>query len=205
MTKKEQILLVAEELFAEFGYDGTSIRMIAQKADINIAMISYYFGSKELLFTELVEYRTSIFRLKLQDIQKDFDDPVKQIEKLVDTYVDKVTDNYRFHRILHRQISIQQNSEMNQQIRMMLMKNVTEVRNIIESGIRKNVFREVDVDLIIITFFSTVAQFANNTCLAMQILEMDQGKTVKDNPELKTRIKEYVTGLLKKYLLANND
>ena len=69
--KKERILEVSEELFAEFGYDRTSVRIIAQKANINIAMISYYFGSKELLFTELVEYRALSFRLRLQDIQKE--------------------------------------------------------------------------------------------------------------------------------------
>jgi glycosylphosphatidylinositol transamidase (GPIT) subunit GPI8 len=94
---------------------------------------------------------------------------------------------------------------MNQQIRLMLMRNVNEVRNIIESGIRKKVFREVETELLIITFFGTVRQFANDTCLTMQILQMDQEKTVKDNPELKTRIKNYLTDLLKKYLLVNND
>lgn len=45
--KQVQIFEVAERLFAENGYDGTSIRSIAKQADINIAMISYYFGLKE--------------------------------------------------------------------------------------------------------------------------------------------------------------
>ena len=47
--KQIQILEVAEKLFAENGYDGTSIRHISKKAGINIAMISYYFGSKDKL------------------------------------------------------------------------------------------------------------------------------------------------------------
>ena len=37
----------AEELFAEKGFSGTSVRDIADAADVNVAMISYYFGSKE--------------------------------------------------------------------------------------------------------------------------------------------------------------
>ena len=39
--KQIKILEVAEKMFAENGYDGTSIRAIAKEADINIAMISY--------------------------------------------------------------------------------------------------------------------------------------------------------------------
>ena len=48
--KQIQILEVAEILFAEKGFDGTSIRNIAKLAKINIAMVSYYFGSKERAF-----------------------------------------------------------------------------------------------------------------------------------------------------------
>ena len=52
--KKEHILIVAERFFGENGFDGTSIRDIAQKANVNLAMISYYFGSKEKLLEALM-------------------------------------------------------------------------------------------------------------------------------------------------------
>ena len=57
--KQIQILEVAEILFAEKGFDGTSIRNIAKLAKINIAMVSYYFGSKERLLESLIVNRTS--------------------------------------------------------------------------------------------------------------------------------------------------
>jgi AcrR family transcriptional regulator len=46
--KQIQILLVSETLFAEKGFDGTSIRNIAKEAKINIAMVSYYFVQKNV-------------------------------------------------------------------------------------------------------------------------------------------------------------
>ena len=55
MDKKEQILEAAEELFAQKGFDGTSVRELGKKAGINIAMISYYFGSKEKLMEALFD------------------------------------------------------------------------------------------------------------------------------------------------------
>ncbi len=47
ISKEENILFAAEKLFAEKGFEGTSTREIAKAANVNISMISYYFGSKE--------------------------------------------------------------------------------------------------------------------------------------------------------------
>lgn len=53
---KQALLLAAGELFAELGYDGTSVRAIAEKAGANVAAVSYHFGSKEALYVETVRY-----------------------------------------------------------------------------------------------------------------------------------------------------
>ncbi len=50
--KREQILRAAAAQFAEKGYEGASIRAIAEAAGVNIAMISYYFGGKRGLYEE---------------------------------------------------------------------------------------------------------------------------------------------------------
>ena len=44
---KRSILDAAEALFAAHGFDGTTIRMITEAADANVASIHYHFGSKE--------------------------------------------------------------------------------------------------------------------------------------------------------------
>lgn len=55
--KQIHILDVAEELIAKKGFEGTSVRDISTKAQINVAMISYYFGSKEKMMSYLYQYR----------------------------------------------------------------------------------------------------------------------------------------------------
>lgn len=47
---KARILDAAQAEFSSLGFDGASIRGIAQKADVQIAAIRYHFGSKEDLF-----------------------------------------------------------------------------------------------------------------------------------------------------------
>jgi AcrR family transcriptional regulator len=51
---KEQIITVAERLFAEHGFVGTTLRNVVSGAGVNIAAVHYHFGSKEELFRAVV-------------------------------------------------------------------------------------------------------------------------------------------------------
>jgi AcrR family transcriptional regulator len=57
---KERILDAGEALFAEGGYEGTSIRDIADGAGVRLAVVGYHFGPKEQLFDAVVRRRASI-------------------------------------------------------------------------------------------------------------------------------------------------
>jgi AcrR family transcriptional regulator len=47
---RQRVLTAARELFAQRGYEGTSVRDITARAKANLAAITYHFGSKEALF-----------------------------------------------------------------------------------------------------------------------------------------------------------
>jgi AcrR family transcriptional regulator len=50
LETRERLLESAEKLFAEYGYDGTSVRDITADAECNVAAVNYHFGSKEELY-----------------------------------------------------------------------------------------------------------------------------------------------------------
>jgi AcrR family transcriptional regulator len=54
---KEQILDVAERMFAEDGVHGVSLRTIIAGAEVNLAAVHYHFGSKEALVEAVFERR----------------------------------------------------------------------------------------------------------------------------------------------------
>ena len=56
-STKDRILGAAEELFAQFGFSGTSLRQVTSRADVNIAAVNYHFGSKENLVNEVFRRR----------------------------------------------------------------------------------------------------------------------------------------------------
>lgn len=60
---RDRILDAAEELFAENGFDATSMRMITARARCNLAAVNYHFGTKETLLQE-------VFRRRLTDLNR---------------------------------------------------------------------------------------------------------------------------------------
>lgn len=53
-SPRGRILLAALRLFAEHGFDATSTRAVAEAAGVNLAMIHYYFGSKQQLYHRVI-------------------------------------------------------------------------------------------------------------------------------------------------------
>jgi AcrR family transcriptional regulator len=68
---KEQIITVAERLFAECGFAGTTLRTVVSEAGVNLAAVHYHFGSKEELFRAVVaRFARPIVEQELQLLSK---------------------------------------------------------------------------------------------------------------------------------------
>ena len=56
-TSRERLLDAAEELFADYGFNGVSVRQIVEAAKVNLGAIPYHFGTKENLFKQVIYRR----------------------------------------------------------------------------------------------------------------------------------------------------
>ncbi|NML26638.1 TetR/AcrR family transcriptional regulator [Zoogloea dura] len=67
---RSRILDAAEVLFMENGFDGTSMRMITSRAEVNLAAVNYHFGTKELLIQEVFRRRlTSLNQARIAALE----------------------------------------------------------------------------------------------------------------------------------------
>lgn len=80
---RNRILAAAINAFAVNGYNGATTRGIAQSAGVNIAMINYYFGSKQGLLEAAIETYFSRVAAIVQGIFSEPGDPEHQIRRLV--------------------------------------------------------------------------------------------------------------------------
>jgi AcrR family transcriptional regulator len=204
IDKKERIMEVAEELFAEHGFDGTSTRMLAAKAGINVAMLSYYFGSKEKLFEIMVDQRVSKTREKIQVIAETAISPVEKLDQVIDLYVEKILTNNSIHKIIHREMSLHQRSDMTNAITDILVLNAQEIIRIIREGQAKKVFREVDVEMTVGTIFGTISQLTNSAPLCSKLMKLDSTESVTSE-KIQTRLQTHLKDLLRSHLAIKND
>jgi AcrR family transcriptional regulator len=150
-VKQCQLLDSAEMLFSQKGFDGTSVRDIAESAGINTAMISYYFGSKEKLMEEIFERKSLNIREKVDNLLKDDSlDPFQKMYSLVDEYIDGIFQKRVFHRILLCEQIINQNPHIIMLMEKMKTRNSECINDLIRLGQKKGLFKK-NIDILIMT------------------------------------------------------
>lgn len=201
--KQIQILEVAETLFAENGFDGTSIRDISRQAEINIAMISYYFGSKERLLQSLIVFRTSDIKKQLENLLQEEIDPFEKVYKLIEIYINQINNNKGIYRILHFELSSKKREENLLAFNEFRKGNLKYLESIIEEGQRKGVFRkDVIIPLITPTILGTFFHFHMNKTYFENLLNLTS-ETLYNN-YIKTNLTKHIQQTIKALLIYEN-
>jgi Transcriptional regulator len=93
---RARILRAAEKEFARKGLKGTRIDQIAKRANCNKAMIYHYFGSKENLFSAVLELTYERIRSAEEQLKLISRSPVEAMRELVGFSFDYVTSHPEF-------------------------------------------------------------------------------------------------------------
>lgn len=201
--KKEIILDTAERLFSEQGFDGTSTRAIAHEAGVNMAMLNYYFGSKEGLYKAVFERKLSDFHQTLTNLNEQNISPWEKLHQYIDVYVDRIARQSCFQRLIQQEISMQQQrSGVRDYIADTLVRNVDELKKILREGIENGSFRKIDIDMTVATIFGTKYYVTHLSALAARVLQTDLDNETTLQQEIKPRIKKHLTDLLDAHLRA---
>lgn len=91
---EEKIIQAARKLFTEKGFDAVKTRDIAKEAGINLALLNYYFRSKENLFEIVMRENMGSFMNVISEIVNNKETTIKEkIEALVSNYIRMLTIN----------------------------------------------------------------------------------------------------------------
>ncbi|NLO70381.1 MAG: TetR/AcrR family transcriptional regulator [Porphyromonadaceae bacterium] len=91
-STEEKIKIAAEKLFMEQGFSSTRTRDIADAADINLALLNYYYRSKKNLFdTIMMEKLDMFFDTMLDVISENQDDYFNLLNGLMNKTSDLMT------------------------------------------------------------------------------------------------------------------
>ncbi|HEX3385852.1 MAG TPA: TetR/AcrR family transcriptional regulator [Mucilaginibacter sp.] len=207
IDKKDHILDVAEKVFSELGFDGASTRTISGEAGVNMAMLNYYFGSKEGLFLAVFNRKILSFKDLLQNIGNDASISAwNKMEKYIELYTQRVVTNNCFQKMLYQELSMQRRGDLGDKITEILMNNVQELRKILKEGIDTGEFnKDADIELVIATIYGTKNFIVNSPHLTSKVLGYDVQNDKNLEEKFKPRIEAYLKTLLKSYLLTEHD
>lgn len=92
-STKERILGAAEQLFAQLGFAGASLRQVTAAANVNLAAVNYHFGSKENLINEVFRRRLDELNAhRLQVLDEALKKPASDLEDLLGAFIHPALD-----------------------------------------------------------------------------------------------------------------
>ncbi|MER7397662.1 TetR/AcrR family transcriptional regulator [Streptomyces sp. NPDC000151] len=152
----QRLLATATRLFAEQGYDRTSVQEIVEAAGVTKGALYHYFGSKDDLLHEVYG---RVLRLQQERLDRfaGADAPVEQrlrdaAADVVVTTIENLDDTKIFFRSMH-----QLSPEKDKQVRAERRRYHERFRALIEEGQRSGVFTpDVPADLIVDYHFGSV-------------------------------------------------
>lgn len=105
---KDKVINAASFLFYQKGFHGTSVRDIAEEAEVNVSLISYYFKSKQGLLEYAVTDYYDIYLHELEDIVEANADCSKQeqLEAVIRKILEYKLEHDRLSAFIHRELSL---------------------------------------------------------------------------------------------------
>jgi len=189
METKELLILKATELFAKNGYEGTTVKNIADAADINVSLVSYHFGGKLALFHECLkkfgEEKTNIAYKILQPTKSQQEFKVR-FELFIDELVLSYIENSTLLALVHNEFESGA-AESTTLFKTTFLKAFNMVVTFFDSAQKQGFIRkDVDVSMLSFIMMSSVKNTFVNTNLRKPFLkfsvETEEGrKKFKEN------------------------
>lgn len=203
MEPKDKIIQSAIDLFSEKGFEGTSVREIAAAADVNVAMINYYFGSKEHLLEKAIDEKLSYLRNIFSELVKNTElKAIEKIDKIIELVIVRKFSTRKFNHLLHRELSLANRPQLKMTITELLMLNITPIKQIVKAGIKSGEFRDdIDMEMTVATIAGTIHYLLISDEMCRKILGKPATFDPYNNSQLMKRIGNHTKQLIRAYLL----
>lgn len=173
-STKKKVFDAAISIFNSKGYNGSSVREIAQKANVNIALISYYFSGKKGLLEQLL---TNYFEQYITILGKAFEKKDNMSSKevlceMVKNLLRFESENHQLARLVHREITLD-TMLIREIMSTYLTKEKFYLQTILERGIQKKEFRKLPVMITIMQLKSMLTMPYLNPQYMVEVLHVN--------------------------------
>ena len=196
---EEQILLVAKELFMQFGYEGVSTTQVAKAVGCNQALVHYYYRTKQNLFKIICQQEIQKMLKILADIPKEDISFEDFIEKIIEAQIGFLKNNPDALFFIIGEL--RHNSEVLKMMRELFSEFgkeiVGKIRLFVQMKQSKGELNDVSVEDLLIDIVSLDVMSFVGQVLFTQILEMDSQTQEAFLERRKTHIKKLILSSIK--------
>ena len=196
---EEQILLVAKELFMQFGYEGVSTTQVAKAVGCNQALVHYYYRTKQNLFMIICQQEIQKMLKILVDIPQEDISFEDFIENIIEAQIGFLKNNpdapfFIIGELRHNSEVLKMMKELFSEFGKEVLRKI---RLFVEMKQRKGELNDVSIEDLLIDIVSLDVMSFVGQILFTQILEMDSQTQEAFLERRKTHIKKLILSNIK--------
>ncbi|MEE1252120.1 MAG: TetR/AcrR family transcriptional regulator [Bacteroidales bacterium] len=196
---EEQILLVAKELFMQFGYEGVSTTQVAKAVGCNQALVHYYYRTKQNLFKIICQQEIQKMLKILADIPQEDISFEDFIENIIEAQIGFLKNNpdapfFIIGELRHNSEVLKMMKELFSEFGKEILRKI---RMFVEMKQKKGELNDVSVEDLLIDIVSLNVMSFVGQILFTQILEMDFQTQEAFLERRKTHIKKLILSNIK--------
>ena len=159
MEPKIKILKAAIDLFSQRGFTATSLREIAMLASVNMAMINYYFISKDKVLENILDSWLSSVLVESQTIINGEDTEIDKMESIVNILLHYIFSNKQIALIYFQAQMTNSHPEVKIKLQKANEANYKNFEHLIQAGQKSNVFnKDISPFLFYFSLMGTIQQ-----------------------------------------------
>ncbi|QLE00042.1 TetR/AcrR family transcriptional regulator [Galbibacter sp. BG1] len=192
----QKILEAAKKIFILKGYAGARMQEIADEANINKSMLHYYYKSKDVLFSKIMEQAIVLLAPKfIEAISGDFS-VIEKLQRLVVTYINTISKHPHIPLFMLHELS-QNRVHLSSKLKKHMKTPLENFAEEIKQEQKKGIIKKVPVNQLILTVMSLIVFPFVAEPIFKNVLEISE-KTYR---KMMMERKEIVLDLLKTNLL----
>lgn len=192
ITTEQKIIQAANKLFTQKGYAATRTRDIAEEAGTNLALLNYYFGSKENLYKKVVQEKLRMLLGAMGPVLSDENIALEEkIQTIIENYTNLLLENEELPIFILNELTI------NKGLLADIIQNTRQITQPILEKQLRNIGAEISaIDLIINTLSMTMFPFVTKPLITSAGL-VKEDEFIGFVTGRKEKIQQWITTIIK--------